>query len=490
MGEAVTGGSVWDVLVIGAGAVGSFVARELSRFELRALVIEKEHDVSMGASRANSGVVHAGHDAAPGTKKALFNVLGQRMFDRLSRELDFPFARAGSIVAAHDGEGLARLRGLMAQGEKNGLRSLRLLGPEEALRMEPNLNAGIAGALFSPEGGITSPYEMTIAAAENAASNGVAFMLGCKVLGANRGGGVFHVATSRGSFAAAALVNAAGVFADEINNMLSEKKMRIAPRRGEYLLFDKSAGGLARRPIFQLPTSMGKGVLVAPTVHGNLLIGPNSRSANGKDDVSTTAEGLAEVCQKAGMCLAEMPRGMPIASFAGLRAHHDSQDFIVEEAEDVPGLINLCGIASPGLTAAPALGQWAAMRAAEYLGAGPAAGFNPTRIACKPFAEMSAKERRFAIRVNPDYGQIVCRCEHISKAEVAAALNSPLSANSLDAIKRRTRAGMGRCQGGFCWARLVGMVAQECGIRPEDVTKAGPGTNVFAGRAKESYAGR
>ena len=481
---------MYDAAIIGAGVVGASVARELSRFDLKTLVIEKEHDVAMGASRANSGIVHAGYDAKPGSKKAQFNIAGTRMFDVLSAELDIPFRRNGSIVIATDGEGTARLRALKAQGLANGVRNLEILTKDEALKLEPNITDSVVSALHAPDGGIVCPYEMTIALSENAAYNGVEFMLGRRVVGICRQEGFFKISTCSGEVEAKVVVNAAGVYSDEINNMLSENKLKIVPRRGEYVLYDKSEGGLVGRTVFQLPTVMGKGVLVVPTVHGNLLVGPTSVDIEDKDDTATTKDGLETVQQRATLALGQMPKGNIIANFAGLRAHHPSGDFIVEEAADVPGLVNLCGIASPGLTAAPAIGKWAAEKAAEILGARPRESFNPVRRRFKAFASMSENEREKAIAENPDYGRVICRCEHVTKAEIVAALGSPLKANSLDALKRRTRAGMGRCQGGFCWMRLVGMIAEECGIDITQVTKAGAGTNILIERNKASMGGR
>ena len=482
---------MYDVAVIGAGVVGASTARELSRFSLSVVVIEKEHDAAMGASRANSGSVHAGYDAKPGTKKALFNSMGVWMFEQLSSELDFPFRRNGSIVIATDEEGTARLQKLKEQGIANGLplSGLEILGKDEARKLEPNISQDVVSALHAADGGIVCPYEMTIALAENAAQNGASFMLGCKVLSIKKQNGFFSISTTGGELAARVVVNAAGVYSDEINNMLSENKLGLVPRRGEYVLYDKTEGLLVARTVFQLPTIMGKGVLVVPTVHGNLLIGPTSLDIEDKDDTATTREGLETVQKRAALALRRLPKGNVIASFSGIRAHHPSGDFIIEEADDVPGLINLCGIASPGLTAAPAIGKWAAIKAAEILEAAPNESFNPIRRGFKALASMNSDERKKAIKENPDYGLVICRCEHVTKAEIVAALDSPLKVRSLDALKRRTRAGMGRCQGGFCWMRLVGMVAEECEIDITEVTKAGEGTNILIERNKTSLGG-
>ena len=476
---------MYDVVIVGAGVVGCCTARELSRYSLKTVVIEKEHDVSCGASKANSGIVHAGYDAKVGTQKAKFNVLGQRMFDNLSNELDFPFRRNGSLVVEFDKEGYKILEILKAQGVTNGVNNISIISGDEARQLEPNLSDNIYAALLVPDGGIVCPYEMTIAFAENAASNGVEFMLNCAVTFIEKKEGVFLISTPGGIFRSKIVINAAGVYSDDINNFLSERKIKITPRRGEYCLYDKSEGELVNRTIFQLPTKMGKGVLVMPTTHGNLLLGPTSDDGiNYKEDTSTTAEGLELVLKRAKLSLKWLPQGKIITSFSGIRAHLESGDFLIEEAEDVPGLINLCGIASPGLTAAPAIGMWAASIVNEILSPTPNKNFDPIRTKAKPFASMTKNGRTRAIKNDPNYGHIICRCESVSKAEIIGALRSPIKANSLDAIKRRTRAGMGRCQGGFCWMRLVDIIAEECKMDVTEVTKSGGDTRILLERNK------
>ena len=480
---------MYDVAIVGAWVVGSCTARELSRFALKTVVIEKDHDVSCGATRANSGIVHGGYDTKPGTQKAKYNILGQRMFDKLSEELDFPFRRNGSLVVAFDKEGIAGLETLKSQGEANGLTNLRIVYKDDLKKLEPNINDNIYAALTVPDGGIVSPYEMTVAMAENAASNGVEFMLGCQVTGIEKKDSVFSISTSNGTVEAKIIVNAAGVYSDEINNMLSQNKLKIIPRRGEYCLFDKYEGALVKNTIFQLPTKMGKGVLVMPTTHGNLLIGPTSVDIDEKDNLATTKNGLDEVLEKAQLSLNQLPWSKIITSFTGLRAHLETEDFVIEEAADVPGLINLCGIESPGLTAAPAIGVEAAKMVADRLKPASNENFNPIRKSVPSFIFMTSEERKKAIEKDPNYGHVICRCESVTKAEIIGALRSPLKVNSLDAIKRRTRAGMGRCQGGFCWMRLVDIIAEECGIDVTEVTKAGGDTNILLERNKSSFQG-
>ena len=470
---------MYDVAIIGAGVIGTSTARELSRYAIKIVVLEKDSDVAMGSSKANSGLVHAGYDPLPGTLKAKYNMLGQRMFDRLAKELDFHFKRNGALVIIRNELDLPSLEELRARGEANGLIDLRIVHGGELRAIEPNLHDDVCAALMVPSAGIVSPYEMTIALAENAAQNGTEFMLNCQVEDISKEDDYFSIQTTRGSVKARIIVNAAGVYSDKINNMLSARKLTITPRRGEYCLLDKSEGTLVKHTIFQLPTKMGKGVLVTPTTDGNLLVGPTSENIADKDDVSTTKDGLAEVLAQGNNILRRMPTSKIITSFSGLRSSIEGDDFVVEEAPDVPGLINLCGIDSPGLTAAPAIGEEAAGLAVRQLSAAKKDNFNPHRKAIRPFRDMTTDERKAAIYENPDYGHIICRCESVTKAEILAALRSPLAVNSLDAIKRRTRAGMGRCQGGFCWMRLLRIVADECGINLMEVTKSGGQSNIL-----------
>ncbi|MDR3077690.1 MAG: NAD(P)/FAD-dependent oxidoreductase [Planctomycetota bacterium] len=473
-----------DVAIIGAGVVGSAVARELSRHRLDVVVFEKGPDVASGASKANSGIVHAGHDAKPGSLKARYNLAGNILFDSLSRELDFPFRRNGSLVLALEDEAPARLEELLRQGRLNGVAGLELLGRERARELEPNLGGQVALALFAPGGGIVCPYEMTIALAENAAANGVSFQLECEALRLEREADGFRIHTPRGEFKARMLVNAAGLEADTVNNQLSRRKIRIQLRRGEYCLLDSSEAGLARHTLFPLPGKTGKGVLVTPTVDGNILLGPTSEEMEDRDDAGTTASGLERVLEQAGRYVRRLPRDRVIASFAGLRAHSLEDDFIVEAAPDAPGLVNLAGIESPGLTSAPAIALAAAKLVVERLSPAANPDFNPVRKAPPRFRHLDDAGRARLIAADSDYGRIVCRCEKVTRAEAVAALRSPLGAHSLDAVKRRTRIGMGRCQGGFCSMRLLEVFSRELGMALPEISKSGQGGNLLLGENK------
>ena len=351
---------MYDVIIIGAGVCGAAVARELSRYRVNACVLEKEEDVCCGTSKANSGIVHAGYDAEPGTLKARLNVQGNKLMERLSEELDFPFKRNGSLVICRDEEGMPALRRLYDKGIKNGVPDLKILDREEMLEMEPNVAEDVYAALYAPTAGIVCPFSLNIALAENAYMNGIDFKFDTEVQEIVRIEKGYEIHTDKGTFQTGYIVNAAGVYADKFHNMVSGKKIHITPRRGDYCLLDKNAGSHVGRTIFTLPTKYGKGVLVTPTVHGNLLVGPTAIDVEDKEGTNTTAAGLDEVITKAGQSVKDLPMRQVITSFAGLRTHEEGDEFIIGEPEDAQGFIDCAGIESPGLTSAPAIGKMAA----------------------------------------------------------------------------------------------------------------------------------
>lgn len=477
---------MYDVVIIGAGVTGAAAARELSRYQAKICVLEKEEDVCCGTSKANSAIVHAGYDAAPGSLKAKLNVRGNRMMERLSRELDFPFQRNGSLVLCRDEEGLPALQALYERGLTNGVSDLRILGREEALAMEPNLTEDVCAALYAPTGGIVCPFELNIALAENAYNNGVEFHFDTKVEDIKKREEGFELHTDKGVFWSKYVVNAAGVYADTFHNMVSEKKIHITPRRGDYCLLDKSAGNHVRRTIFALPGKMGKGILVTPTVHGNLLVGPTAVDVEDKEGVDTTAEGLEQVIEKAGQNVKNLPMRQVITSFAGLRAHEDGDDFIIGEAEDAKGFIDCAGIDSPGIASCPAVGEMVARLVKDGLQLKKKADFVSTRKGILKPDTLGREERNALIRENPAYGSIVCRCEMITEGEIVDAIRRPLGAKSLDGIKRRTRAGMGRCQAGFCSPRVMEILARERHVSMFDITKSGGKSQLVVGINKDT----
>ncbi|EJE7234535.1 NAD(P)/FAD-dependent oxidoreductase [Clostridium sporogenes] len=471
---------MFDVTIIGSGVTGAAVARELSKYNLKTCVVEKAIDVASGTSKANSGIVHAGEDPIPGTLKAKMNVRGNEMFDKLQEEIDFPFKRNESFVLCFDEKDIEKLEELRQRGLKNGLPdTMEILNREEALKLEPNLSEYVVAALRLPTGGIVSPYEFNIALAESAAMNGVEFKLETEIIDIEKKQDGYILKTNKGDIETKVVVNAAGVFGDKINNMVSEKKYHITARKGEYLLFDKTVGDMVQRTIFQLPTKMGKGVLVTPTADGNLLLGPTSVDVEEKDDFETTREGLDTVAEKAKLSIKEIPMRQVITSFAGLRAHEENSDFIIEEAEDAENFINAIGIESPGLTSAPAIGEYIREMIVEKLKPEENKEFNPIRKDIPKFREMTNEERKEMIKENSAYGKIVCRCEVVTEGEIRDAIRRPLGAKTVDGIKRRTRAGMGRCQSGFCSNRIVEILAEELGIKRNEVTKFGGNSKIL-----------
>ncbi|HPF86551.1 MAG TPA: NAD(P)/FAD-dependent oxidoreductase [Candidatus Limiplasma sp.] len=476
----------YDVAIIGGGVIGCAIARELSRLRLNIVVLEKECDVAAGSSKANSGIVHGGHDCTPGTLKARFNVEANPMFDELSKTLDFPFKRNGSLVLAFEEDQIPKLEALKQQGIANGVPGLEIIGRDEIVKLEPNISDTVVAALQVPTGGIVCPYEMTFAFAENAAANGVTFRLNFFAETIEKRDGLFYISGPAGEVTARVLINAAGLYADTVNNMLSKHPITITPRSGEYCLLDKTEGDLVSHTLFQLPTKAGKGILVTPTVDGNLLLGPTSHPIADKDDKATTRAGLQEVLQTAQKDVQHLPVNKVITSFTGLRATAEGDDFIIGPSPDVENLFNVAGIASPGLTSAPAIAQYVAGLVAQATHAEQNPDFQPVRRAFPRFRHMTDAQRQKAIAENPDYGHIICRCEQVTKAEILAAIRGPLGVHDIDAIKRRTRAGMGRCQGGFCLMRIPEIVAQELHIPLNEVTKNGSGTNLLMDPDKQS----
>ncbi|KXG76969.1 L-2-hydroxyglutarate oxidase LhgO [Fervidicola ferrireducens] len=476
-----------DVVIIGGGVVGCMIARELSRYQLKTVLLEKEDDVASGTSKANSAIIHAGYDAKPGTLKAKLNVRGNPLFDKICSELDVPFKRIGSLVVALNEEEIRVLEELMERGKTNGVPGLEIISREKLLEMEPNINRQARAALYAPTAGIICPYELTIALAENACQNGVEIKLNSPVLGIGvENEGVLAVRTPGETIYTRYIINAAGLFADEISRMAGAEDYRITPRKGEYLIFDRRFGGIVSRAIFPTPTKISKGILVCPTVDGNFFIGPNSNDVREKDDVAVTQQGIEEIIKGARKLVPDLPLKHVIASFAGLRAVSDTDDFVIMASKKVKGFINVGGIQSPGLSSAPAIAEMVLeILKEEGLELKEKSDYNPERPRIFKFRHLSSEEKRELIRKNPAYGRVICRCETVTEGEIIDAIRRPVGARSLDAVKRRTRAGMGRCQGGFCLPRVVEILARELGISPLEVTKSGSGSEILKGRTKE-----
>ena len=481
---------VYDVIIIGGGVSGASVARELSRCRVRLCVLEKEADICCGTSKANSAIVHAGYDAPEGSLKARLNVRGNKRMEALAKELDFPFKRNGSLVLCLSEEDMPGLRKLFERGRANGVDGLRILSKEETLALEPNVAKQVYASLYAPTAGIVCPFGLNIALAENACVNGAEFKLSTKVEAVRRLEEGYELQTSQGVFRTRCVVNAAGVYADRIHNMVSEKKMYITPRRGEYILLDKTAGTHVRSTIFSLPGRLGKGVLVTPTIHGNLLLGPTATDIEDREGTNTTREGLAQVIEKAGMNVENIPLKQVITSFAGLRAHADGDDFIIGEAEDAKGFFDCAGIESPGLASCPAVGEMVAQMIKDKLGLESKPDFISERKGIVSLQALSREEQVTLIRKNPAYGNIICRCEMVSEGEIVDAIHRPLGATTLDGIKRRTRAGMGRCQSGFCSPKVMELLVRESAKSMAEITKSGGGSNlVYEADAEDAGGG-
>ena len=478
---------MYDVIIIGAGVTGCAVARYLSRYQGSALVLERAEDVCCGTSKANSAIIHAGFDAAHGSLMAKMNVQGNRMVPGLAKELDFPFRMNGSLVVCMSEEDMHRLLALYENGVKNGVEGLEIVDARRLHELEPNVSKNAVAALWAPTGGIVCPFNMTIALAENANANGVDFRFNTKVTGFTRGEEGWTVHTEQGDFRTRYVVNAAGVYADVLHNMVSPRKLHITPRRGDYCLLDRQVGGFVSHTVFQLPGKLGKGVLVSPTVHGNIIVGPTAIDIEDRDGTNTTAAGLEELISKAGISVDNLPIRQTITSFAGLRAHEDHHEFVIGEAEDAPGFVDCAGIESPGLTSAPAIGLTVAELLREKLGLREKEDFIATRKGLLDPKSLTKEAYQALIRENPAYGQIICRCEQVTEGEIIDAIRRPLGARSLDGVKRRTRAGMGRCQAGFCSPRVMEILARELGVSQAEITKCGGASRLIVGVNKDSF---
>lgn len=477
---------MYDVIIIGAGVSGSAVARELSRYKIKVGVLEKEEDVCCGTSKANSGIVHAGYDAAEGSLMAKLNVRGNEMMEALARDLDIPFKRTGSLVICLHEEDRPQLQVLYERGGRNGVPGLRILEREELKDMEPNISDEACAALYAPTAGIICPFELNIAMAENAAMNGVEFRFNTEVQDLKPTEKGWEIHTSQGVCETRYVVNAAGVYADVFHNIVSKNKIHITPRRGDYCLLDKSAGSHVGRTIFALPGKYGKGVLITPTVHGNLLVGPTAVDIEDKEGTNTTKEGLDEIIKKAGMNIKNLPMKQVITSFAGLRAHEDGHEFLIGEVEDARGFIDCAGIESPGLTSSPAIGEMVGNLLRDKMNLEEKEDFISIRKGVLNPDTLDREQRNLLIQEKPEYGNIVCRCEMITEGEIIDAIQRPLGARSLDGVKKRTRVGMGRCQTGFCSPKTMEILARELHIPISEVTKSGGDSGIIRGRNKDS----
>lgn len=474
---------MYDVLIVGCGITGAAAAFMLSKYRLKVGILERENDVAQGATKANSAILHAGYDPEPGTLMARLNVRGSALAKELCEKLDVPYKRCGSMVLAFSEAEKETLGELLRRGEANGVPELRILSGEEARAMEPEISHEVTAALLAPTAAICSPWELCLALAETAVQNGCELHLETEVTGLERSAEGWTVQTNRGAFRSRFVVNASGVAAADIHDLASAHSFTMRPSRGEYYLLDKCEGSRVNHVLFQCPNQNGKGVLVAPTVHGNLIVGPSADAVTG-NDVSNTASGMAFVREKGAKSVPSIDFRQSVRNFAGVRARTDSQDFIIGFPEDAPGFLDLAGICSPGLSAATAIGEYA-VELLEKAGL-PLSGkedFFCQRRRLR-FRELSPEEKAALVEKEPAYGRVVCRCETVTEGEILACFRTPIPPRSLDGVKRRVNTGMGRCQGGFCGPRVAELLSRELGIHLGEVLQDRAGSRILSCRTK------
>ncbi len=459
----------YDVLIIGAGVIGGLIARELSKFALNILIVDKANDVCNGTSAANSAIVHAGYDPRPGSLKARFNVEAVPMYQKLCEELDVEYKTIGSLLIAREESDIVKLTALEARAKENGV-SVKILNKQETLKKEPNLNPDIAGALYAPSAGIVNPFELTAHAIENAINNGATLALNNEVIAITKEDDLFTVKTSKNTYQAQVIINAAGVYADNIANLISKATFTITPRKGSYFVIDHLASPLVNSVVFPLPSAHSKGILVVPTTAGNFLVGPTSEEIMNKYDVGTDYASLNYIKAEAFKLVPNIPFAKTIRTFSGLRATPSTGDFVIENDPLVAGFINVAGIESPGLASAPAIAKYVVSElVSKHLSLKPNLNFNPQiRPIIRP-KRMSDEEKAVLASSDPTYSQIICNCEQVTKGEIIDLLSRPIPIHSIKAIKKRLRAGFGMCQGGFCTPRVMQIMADYYKVPLSDI---------------------
>ena len=476
---------MFDVVVIGGGVVGGLILRELTKYDLSVCLLEKEGDVAMGASKANSGIVHAGFDATIGSLKAKFNVLGNEMMQGVCAELGVKFRQNGSLVVAFSNEEIQTLHELKERGEKNGVKSLEIISQQRLREMEKNIADEALSALYAPTGGIVCPYELTIASIGNAMDNGAKLLTDFAVSSIEKIDGGYAVKSNDGqSVEAKLIINCAGLFSGKIANMVGDNDIEVSARKGEYILLDRESGDFVAHTLFFTPTKVGKGILITQTVDNNILLGPTATEQEGNDK-ETSEKGLSFVIDTAKKMCKNIPLYNTITSFAGLRAYSNRHDFIIEQSKVSKGVIHCAGIESPGLTASPAIAKYVVEElVGSLIDLKKNDKFNGNRKPDYFFKNLSMEEKNEIIKKDASFGKIVCRCEQVTEGEILRAIRENPPAKDIDGVKRRTRSGMGRCQGGFCQPYVAELIAKERGIKLEQVTKNGKGSQLLSGVAK------
>lgn len=480
---------MYDIVIIGAGVSGASIAREISRYDLKVALLDKENDVSNGSTKANSAIVHAGYDVKPGTLMGKYNALGNFMYEGLCKELGVPFKRCGSLVIGFNQEDMEHIKELYERGKGNGIPDLEIIDAKRVKELEPNIQDDVIGALYAKTAGIVGPWELTVAMVEEAILNGVELFLETEVASIKKIDGGFEITDKNSkTFKTKKIINCAGVHSDIIHNMVAEKSFTILPRKGEYFVLDKTQGEKINRTIFQCPTKMGKGVLLTPTVHGNLLVGPDSQDVKDRDDLSTSSERLNYVKEVAFKSSKNIDFREVVRTFSGMRAESDRGDFIIEEAPGCKGLYDVAGIKSPGLTAAPAIakGVIELLKSSDLELESKIKNTKDLKVRKKPihFMELGAEEKSKIINENPNYGRVICRCEMITEGEIIDTLKTPIKIKTVDSVKKRCRPGMGRCQGGFCGPRVQEIIARELNLSLKEVILDKEGSYILTEETK------
>lgn len=475
-----------DVAIIGTGIMGACLAYELAKYNVNILLLDKEHDVSNGTTKANSAIVHAGYDAKEGSLMAKYNVWGNALYENLCREVDAPFKKTGSYVLAFSLEERKHLEMLYRRGLTNGVSEMKIMEKEEILEREPNVSPKVVSALYAGNAGITGPWELAIKLIENAMENGAELMLDAEVTIIEKKHEYYHITTKDGrKIEAKVVVNAAGVYADKVNNMVSSDTFKIIPRKGEYYILDKMQGNLTSSVIFQCPNEMGKGILVAQTIHGNIILGPTALDVDDKEDVSNTLGGFESIRNAAVRSIEEINFRDNIRNFAGLRAEADTGDFIIGESKDSKGFFNIAGTKSPGLTSAPAMAVDLAEMILTYLGNVTKKEKHIKNRKHIHFMDLSSEEKGRLIQKDSRFGRVICRCENITEGEIVDAIHRKAGGTTIDGIKRRCRPGAGRCQGGFCGPRVLEILARELKVRPDEVRQDKKTGYILTGETKK-----
>ena len=476
---------MYDVTIIGAGVVGASIARELSRYMLKTLVLEKNIEVCQGTTKANSAIVHGGYDAYEGSLKAKLNVWGNKLYSQLTEELEVSFDRIGSLVVAFNEEEMKELEVLYKRGLNNQVEGLELVNGDRARDLEPNLSKEVIGALYCSSAGIVCPFNMTFALIENAIENNVELKTSETAMSIEKLDEGFKITTSNSEYKTKYIVNAAGLYSDKIANLIGDNEFEILPRKGEYRILDRNAGDSVTKVIFQAPTKVGKGILVAPTVHGNVIVGPTADNVDSVEDTTTSSSGIEKVDELSRKSIPNLPLNQSIRVFAGVRASSNKKDFVIYPSKNAKGFINVGGIDSPGLASSPAIAKYVAKLLNEQgleLEENPS--FNPKRKAILGFEHMSLEEKKEILKQNPKYSKIICRCESITEGEIIEAIKRPAGARTLDGVKRRVRPGSGRCQGGFCAPRVMEILSRELNIPIEELVKENHGSALVDSKIK------